>query len=398
MSWKDNIETIEFELITGDGKSWFPKWTNSVKNVNFNTDGFNFIGINGTYVAREKQQGAQYPIELYFDGDDHLDVAYNFDISTQNKNPWIINHPVFGQIKVQPLSLSYDSSGLSYTKITGTVWETLTIKYPRQVQNITKSVGQVYIEIQSIILGKETPESETVESEVLVGDLDSTSVSTATDTVDIIETKYNIMPQTNEQAVWLKNKIRECSASIQELIQTPIRFIGQLQSLIEFPFEIEQNIVSKINELKNVLDDLINIGDLSLFESTSASIFSFANYMAVNSKYGKNKDVADTITLLKSMNDSILNYYETNGIIQDFALSQKSDLILNLTIANLYEIGLSSKQERTVILEYDSNPVLLTHRFYRFSDENLDRFVSENDLTMNELLFIPKGRLIRWYV
>ena len=88
MSWKDNIETIEFELITGDGKSWFPKWTNSVKNVNFNTDGFNFIGIDGTYVAREKQQGAQYPIEIYFDGEDHLDVAYNFDISSQNKNPF----------------------------------------------------------------------------------------------------------------------------------------------------------------------------------------------------------------------------------------------------------------------------------------------------------------------
>lgn len=398
MSWKDNIQTIEFELITGDGKSWFPKWTNSVKNVNFNTDGFDFIGIDGTYVAREKQQGAQYPIEIYFDGEDHLDVAYNFDISSQNKNPWTINHPVFGQLICQPLSLSYDSSGLSYTKITGIVWETLTQKYPRQTRNAIKTVGQVYIEIQSIIIGKKTPQSDTVESEVLVGDINSDSIATATKTVSIIETAYDIMPQTNEQAVWLKNKVRDCSAAIQELVQSPIRFINQLQSLIEFPFEIEQNIVSKINELKKVVDQLINIGDLSLFQSSATAVFSFANYMSVNAKYGKAKDVADTISLLKSINDSILAFYEENGIIQDFALSQKQDLILNLTISNLYEIGLTSKQERTIVLEYDSNPVSLTHRFYRFTDENLDRFVSENDLTMKEYLLIPKGRLIRWYV
>lgn len=398
MSWKDNIETIEFELITGDGKSWFPKWTTSVKNVNFNTEGFNFVGVQGTYVAREKQQGAQYPIELYFDSEDHLDVAYNFDISSQNKNVWTINHPIFGKIICQPLSLSYDSTGLSYTKITGTVWETLTEKLPRQVQNITKTVGEIYIEIQSIILGKKTVDSETRESEVIVGDLDGSSIATATETIDIIEKYYTILPQINEQTVWLKNKIRNCSAAIQELIQEPIRFIEQLQSLISFPFEIEQNIVSKINELKNVLDDLINIGDLSLFESTATSILSFANYMAVNATYDKNKDVADTISLLKSMNDSILSYYETNGIIQDFQLYQKQDLIYNLTIANLYEIGLSSKQERTVILEYDSNPILLTHRFYGFSDVNLDRFVSENDLTIEELLFIKKGKKIIWYV
>lgn len=398
MSWKDNIELIEFELITGDGKSWFPKWTTSVKNVNFNSEGFNFVGVDGTYVARERQQGAQYPIELYFDSEDHLDIAYNFDISSRNKGVWTINHPIFGQVICQPLSLSYDSSGLSFTKITGTVWETLTEKYPRQVQNISRTVGQLYIEVQSIILGKSTPESEITESEVVVGDIDESSIATAESTIDIIDKSYSILPQINEQTVWLKNKIRDCSASAQELLQTPIRYIQQLQALIEFPFEIEQNIVSKINELKNVVDELIYIGDLSLFESTASSIFSFANYLAVNSKYSKNKDVADTVSLLKSMNDSINQYYESNGIIQNFKVSQKIDLIYNYSISNLYEIGLSSKQERSIILEYDSNPVLLTHRFYRFSDDNLDRFVSENNLSISELLFIPKGRLIVWYV
>ena len=398
MSWKDNIETIEFELITGDGKSWFPKWTTSVKNVNFNTEGFNFIGIDGTHVAREKQQGSQYPIEIYFDSEDHLDQAYNFDVSSRNKNVWTINHPVFGQIICQPLSLSYDSSGLSYTKITGTVWETLIEKYPRQTTNVVKSVGEWYLEVQTIILGKKSIDSETVESEIIVGTLDSSSIASATETVSIFENAYTILPQINDQTVWLKNKVRECSAAIQELIQQPIRFITQLQALISFPFEIEQNIVAKINELKIALDHLINMGDLSLFESTSSSLQSFANYMAVNATYGKSKDVIDTISLLKSMNSSINSYYETNGMIPDFYLAQKIDLMHNLTIANLYEIGLASKQERQIILEYDSNPVYLTHRFYGFSDANLDRFVSENDLNINELLFIKKGKKIVWYV
>jgi hypothetical protein len=68
--------------------------------------------------------------------------------------------------------------------------------------------------------------------------------------------------------------------------------------------------------------------------------------------------------------------------------------------ANLLLIASDARQEVTLLLEEDSNAILLTHRFYGLDqqDENLQLFLDTNNIGSKELFKIEKGRLITYLI
>ena len=164
-----------------------------------------------------------------------------------------------------------------------------------------------------------------------------------------------------------------------------------LYSLLAFVIEVEDNIVSKIKKLSSIFDGLKNIGDVSIFEPTASAILTVATELAMNTNYEKRSDVADTATETENIHDSMNDYYEDNNIIPNYEMALAMDFMTNVTIGNLYKVGMSAKQERVIILENDSNPILLSHRFYGFSDDALDKFIEENNISMNEMFIVKKG-------
>ena len=47
MNWLERLENIKLEVETGDGETYFPLWREAEKNIQFNTEGFDFIGVKG---------------------------------------------------------------------------------------------------------------------------------------------------------------------------------------------------------------------------------------------------------------------------------------------------------------------------------------------------------------
>jgi hypothetical protein len=76
------------------------------------------------------------------------------------------------------------------------------------------------------------------------------------------------------------------------------------------------------------------------------------------------------------------------------------DELIHTTLSSLYSVAFGAKQEHSIILEKDSNPIILTHRFYGLDsdDVKLNNFIEENNLSMSELLNIRKGKKIIYYV
>ena len=64
------------------------------------------------------------------------------------------------------------------------------------------------------------------------------------------------------------------------------------------------------------------------------------------------------------------------------------------------EIAISAKKKRTHILKYDSNAIILTHRFYGVeSDESIiELFINQNGIELDEIYQIKAGREIVYYV
>ena len=168
MSWVTRIRDIQLTIVTGDGVEYRPLWKEARKNINFNREAFDFIGIRGTYVERKEVQGTQYPILLYFTGEDCIDVANRFEQSTRDPRPWTIKHPFYDDLTVQPLNLEFDNTQYNVSKITGTLWETITQKYPDDIVNAEKEIISAK-QISDITVENtftddiETPEPSTIE-------------------------------------------------------------------------------------------------------------------------------------------------------------------------------------------------------------------------------------------
>jgi hypothetical protein len=69
-------------------------------------------------------------------------------------------------------------------------------------------------------------------------------------------------------------------------------------------------------------------------------------------------------------------------------------------LSQLFVIAVGAQQQRRYVLSVDSNPIILSHRFYGPSedDSNLDRFISQNNIGINEILQLKKGREVIYYV
>ncbi len=91
---------------------------------------------------------------------------------------------------------------------------------------------------------------------------------------------------------------------------------------------------------------------------------------------------------------------ELNSYHPDFASLNSLNEITNLTISNLFQIAFDSKQERTYTLPKDMNVILLSHKFYGSdeNDDNLQKFIDTNNIGLNELLNISKGRKVIYYI
>jgi hypothetical protein len=76
------------------------------------------------------------------------------------------------------------------------------------------------------------------------------------------------------------------------------------------------------------------------------------------------------------------------------------DRVVNRSVSKLFDIGLDSRQERIFVTDCPTNVIIMTHRFYGLdaNDDNINEFMENNDIGLNEVLQIRKGRRLVYYI
>lgn len=394
MSWLQRLEYIDFEIITGDGKSWKPLWKDFVKNINFNTEGFDFIGVDGTYVGRKRKSGNQYPLLFYFQGENCIDEAEAFEKSTKDSRAWIIKHPFLGSIKAQPISLQFDYTSYNTVKVTGTVWETISKKYPQSVELPSSVVNELKDNIDTSI---------TSISDVSKIPISSENIQSGKGIVNDISNEYKLIAFKGSYLSSLIDLTRTAASAAENIISDYTNYINQTIALINFPFQVAQSIVSKLNAMNEAIGKLrvllsSNSKDAEMFEVLAGSLVADAGRNSVNASYDNVTESLNTIDLLFNIYETYTNALEGSVKIPDGNLAQILDNLINTAISNLFEIAFEARQERRVILLKDSCAILLAHKYYGPGDDNLDDFINKNNISLDEYLIISKGREIVYFV
>ena len=397
MSWIEKINT-ELQIQTGDGETYSVLWTPTNAVTEYNVAEFEFAGVDGTLVNKQRVKGRKFPIEFYFQGENHLDQYKAFEESAKNPNYWVILHPYYDIIRVQPLGLEFDHSSYNITKVKGTLLETIT--------DVNPNISFNFVDL--IIYDKEVLDELVLSAGT--GTINVTSLSTQN---AVIYSKASGTKKTNTQFTSYFNAFKEANAAVQKASQKPIDAMRKTQALINAPALFTTSVKERFALLSSQYETLkTSIVSKKTFQIQGVTIISNICIAVINflpTDYKTRQSVLSVYTdVLNIYNDFIKKcdelQTETGGKLDSYIPDSQSFNLLNKivknTISNLNQIALNAKQERIVTLQEDTNPILFTHKYIGLDNEdvNLVDLVTNNNIVLKELYNLKKGRKIIYYV
>jgi hypothetical protein len=406
MSWQTNIESIIFTITTGDGKKYTPKWKNAARSIEYNASLFEFVNVEGTLALRQKPKGAKHGLEFYFDGENAITDGNKFEVSARNTKPWTVQHPFYGTFVCQPLSLNQDNTQLNCSKFNVDVIETISTVYPVSLPIIEDKISQSVVAANAVQeqLYTSSPAAtvKTSKKKTLVNGLDNI---------------FSKIIGVDSELLEFKKLVNNTLVEIEAATADPLAVIRALTALINYPATIEQKINSRINTYEEALNLLF-----TSFDGTRESKFEFETISGIMiggillSSSTNITDDYETRNMVLTIQARIAALYGTlltrldgmqtdradsnTSYIPDYANMSALNEAVNYAVNNLFAIAFEAKQEREYVVDYDTNLILLTHRFYGLdpNDENINKFIRTNNIGLREMLSIPKGRKIIYYV
>lgn len=405
MSWLEKIKD-SLTITTGDGEIFSPSWVNASRSKEFNVSEFEFVELAGTLADRRKPKGVRYNLEIYFQGENHLDISEKFFNSADNTKYWILKHPFYGSLNVQPLSLGQDNSNYNVSKFTIPLVETITDDYPKTKENALDAIINTKIKLD-----------EFTENSVLeFTQKDKETVKQVNNNSFNLSVPIITLPEEFEK---INNLFNEANSFVDTATATPLLILRACNNLINAPFNFSANVNQRLNSLKNQFNLLRNSLSLTTglsakqtYQAIASNIISASCLVVtepLENDFNNNRKVNDALNTINTIYDyyledidflQSLNGNSPESFIPDFDVLLGLNDLINLTTSYLFLAVISARKERSIICEDDTNIVTLTHRFYGLDmyDKNIDELIENNNLSFNELTIIPKGRKIIYYI
>lgn len=420
MSWVEKI-TTQFIITCGEGSSFNPLWLNATKKIEYNVAEFDFPNLSGTLVSRGRPRGTKYGLEIFFQGDDHLDVSKSFETASADSRPWVISHPFYGSLTVQPTGLNIDNSEYNVTKITCTVIETITEDNPKTAIDPIENIALIKVQADELTLAS---------FDAIPSAADKNSMTATNNKVYTDGKKITTLAEESESYF---NAFNTANAAVLRATSEPLAAMRLIQSLINAPALFKNSVKTRVNTLYSQfisLNDSIVGATLrptkKIYEANSVAALSSMALAAANpleGDYQNRTDVLDIVDKLVAVQYDIVsntlipigaypiflasldalqtpNGGDPNSYVPDADTLRALNDIINYTVSSLFTIALGAKQERTFYCDEDTNILLLTHRFYGMDqeDENVNKMIQNNNIGLSEYFQLRKGRKIIYYV
>ncbi len=408
MSWIERVNT-DLTIKTGDGAEYTPNYLNANKSVEYNIAVFEFSELAGSLVYRGEPRGRRYGLELFFQGENHLDTASAFEASAANKKAWVLSHPFYGAVNVQPVSLEFDNTQQNVTRILCGVIETIS-----EDGTIPDLSADEKILQDKIALDAAT--ADAYAQDVTPDALDRISVK---NNIDSIFSGISSQITGNDDFAGFYNKYNDINTTINKTSFEALQLMQQIQSFVNDPYGFESTLESRIAMfgtqialLNRGVSNIIRSSDKKLYQASMvtaisglilASVTNVGDYYSnrktvlnvIDTIYGYHKTFMTNLDALQSSTGAGVNVFIPNPMPVTL-LSQ----LVGYAVTNLLTIANNAKQERTVILENDSDIIELTRRFYGLKpdDSTITTFKESNGIGISELLEVKKGRKILYYV
>jgi hypothetical protein len=418
MSWIDRINNSVFKITTGDGKVWAPKWKyNSAKSRDFNHEFFDFVDLENTFVRRKKARSAKYTLTFIFEGENNIEDAQAFEESAKDSRAWRVEHPYYGLIIGQPLSLARNDDFLNTTEVSVEFWETISDEGARSIVSAVDSVSAKAQEFN--VQASSSFEAKT--------EYTPTNQADFKNNFEVFSARYNSFLDNNTFSQ-VRALTSACLTSLDNMIAYPAQAMQDINALISFAPNLVSSFESRVELLGNVFTDILSLVGVNLdgspssitpspatsayFESVSGAVVSAVCQNAItvqNQEIYTRVDIENSVEIVLDFYNNyltVLDQLQTpitdiqGSFAMDFESQNTLSSLVAQTVFNLYNLSFGAAQERVVITERNSNLILLTHKYIGLdaSDENISKFRKMNGIKNKELFSVKKGRKIRYFI
>lgn len=428
MTWQDRIRDAAYTS-PGGTRIVFNDYEDVSREIEKHTSAFNFPGVKGTFVQDLGHSGYKYPFRIFFWGDDYDLEVQAFEDLLLETGPGILEHPIYGRKSVLPFGDIGRRDDLktaaNQAVIEVTFWETIPEIFPLSQVDPGARASNALLDFFSAaadqflnVIGLGTEGEKSVfkgKFQALQGSVKS-GLQNIANTQDTVRTAFNTIDQS-------------ITSSIDLLIGEPLALAFQTLALIRAPSLALGIIQQKLDGYKALADNILGISGESEESVQSPTLDSEgANTFHTNDLYASG-------IMGASLQSTLTVEFETKTdalAAADFVLTQFDELVewrddnyASLSISEvsnstidtgesyqalqeavaavtgfLVELSFSLKQEKSFVLTEARNLVELVIELYGKNDldENINFLINTNSLTGSEIIEIPAGRKITFYV
>jgi hypothetical protein len=181
---------------------------------------------------------------------------------------------------------------------------------------------------------------------------------------------------------------------IDTLIGDPLIMAGQTTALVQTALRGPLTVAERLASVGSLVRDTIAAKVVAPLARLFAQGYVSAAVVAVvETEFDNRPQVLDAATALMELHATVAQWQGQEGETYPALLAAVATCT-----AYLVEISFTVRQERVVVTDRPRSIIDLCHELYGTVDSALDAFVRHNRLSGSEILEIPKGRRIVYYV
>lgn len=414
MPWNDRIREAAYTSPGGTRLTF--GYENVRKTVDKKTTGFEFPDADGTFVQDLGHSGRRYPLRVFFWGDDYDQEAEAFESALLERGTGKLEHPIYGTKDVVPFGTITRRDDLktaaNQAVVEVTFWETIGLIYPAAQTDPASSVLAAVDAYNAAVsdsfsesLGLDTAIERVTLKNSYQSLLDTASdgLQAIADVQDDVRRQFDaIVDSVNQGIDILIAQPLTLAFQTTQLIQAPARALAGIEARLDAYGNLASSIISGDDNVATPGNDSRNSNQFhtnDLYASTyvTGSVVSVVNNQFIT----KTEALQAAETILTQLDDVVAwrdDKYESLEQIDTGEAYQKLQEAVALTAGFLVEISFSLKQERSVVLDRNRTIVDLAAELYGSVDDQLDFLINSNDLSGSEILELPRGREIVYYV
>lgn len=416
MSWKDRLKDAAY--VSPSGERIVFMYQDVSRNFDKKTAGFDFPDASGTYVQDSGSTGNKYPITAYFAGEDCDTQADAFELALRETGRGVLEHPIYGTVDVVPFGtvsrLDALATAANQSIVELTFWETIPLIYPIPQVDPASQVLQAVRDLSESM-------GESLSTEL---DLSNpTAIATFKNKMtSIVKGVEGVMGKINGAKELLASRVSGLMATINGIV-TPTfdalkgvrdsvkTLVNQVVELAALPGELAANFQEKYSAYKELLTTFLqplfpveNETDYLAEETMAEALIGGLLVTIVESDTAGMtqgealQNAENALDLLGDVTQWIEDTRGRLGLVDAQASYQKLQEATSLTAGYLVSESFNLKKERVLVLDRERTIIDLAAQIYGSVDDMLDTLIDTNNLSGSEILELPRGRRITYYV